>query len=140
MRQTGRPPSRARNRVGAWVLRVTAQLRLVICAALCLLWAVKVPEHAKRETDMGVAAVAIAGWYLAVILVGRRSSLGATALTVGGAVLSTPYMAIIWLFSGWSESSGMASRWLLYAMAGNAMLFLVGIVELVAMLRSKRAP
>ena len=121
------------------MLRLAARLRLVTCAVLGLLWAVKVPVQARIETAGGAVAVAIAAWYLAVILVSRRSSLGASALAIGGALLSTPYMAIIWLFSQWSTESASTSRWMLYAITGNAILFPMSMVEVAAALRRRHA-
>ncbi|HKV45358.1 MAG TPA: hypothetical protein VJT32_11910 [bacterium] len=101
------------------------------------LWCVKTPGQFRIEPDIGLIACLHAFWYFAVIVAGRRTAFGANLLAVGGALCSTPYIVLIWLFSQWG-SSATGARWMLLAVAGNVVLLLISVTGVLAHLWQRR--
>jgi hypothetical protein len=117
-----------------WKTKSVCMIQASICLALGALCMICFPGQMARA-DASVTTLQkvlgtafIVGIYFAIPLISLKSIRVSSLLANVFCILYTPYVAILFLFSGWSAPSAKASHWLLYVLVGNVALFVASLV------------
>jgi len=117
-----------------WKINSVCMIQVSICLALGVLCVILLPDQLVRAdasvtTSQKILGTAIiAGIYFAISVLSLKSIRASSLLSNVFCILFTPYVAILFLFSGWSTQSAKASHWLLYVLYGNVALFIASLV------------
>ena len=79
----------------------------------------------KPDQQLGTT-VLIAGFYFLIAGLAFKDILASGLLALPFTLVLTPVLALLVVFSGWSEHSSRNVPWLLAGIAGNVILFVVG--------------
>lgn len=99
-----------------------------VIAALVTAPEMKVADASVTPIQQVLTTILIAGLYFLIAALAFKDLRASTALALAVTFLLTPPLALLLVFSGWSEHSWRFAPWLLIGIAGNVVLFVISAV------------